>query len=401
MINFLLKIIIAFIAADRIDLLGGEGDFSFTPYLFCVAILLFVFVFRLHGTGLSGVKLFSSEREYIGLVSLFCVVIFFTALFSDDIAITLKKIVLLLFIIFSAWIVAYLLATSRDFLKILVAGCRLGLLINSAVAVLQILGWFGLLPVESWSTKYLDLTSGSIGSYVPRVTGLTVDPNRAGMIFCFYFYVIFVFDKNLLLKYLSLALGLLIIVLTFSKSAIISFVLMMLLYVVLHWRDIGKTKILIGILALSLLMVYVFSGFWDSISSALDVSFDFSSGSSSSSHVDLVRRGLDLWISSFATLFFGHGFGASGSVLYDLFGDSKYANFHSLYVTLLAECGIFVFFIYCLIYIRLFGGARWIWPVLLYFGVFNVFYQTVVEPLFWFVFALASFDVYRRRSISN
>ena len=72
-----------------------------------------------------------------------------------------------------------------------------------------------------------------------------------------------------------------------------------------------------------------------------------------------------------------------------MFPGNKYGNFHSLYVTVMVESGIFALMSsLVLLGVPLIRGAQ-LRPMIAGLSVFNVFYQTLSEPLFWFVLALA------------
>ena len=85
----------------------------------------------------------------------------------------------------------------------------------------------------------------------------------------------------------------------------------------------------------------------------------------------------------------GVGYGDSFLLLQDIFPGNKYGNFHSLYLTLMVESGIFALLSsLVLLGVPLIRGAQ-LRPMIAGLLVFNVFYQSMSEPLFWFVLALA------------
>tara|TARA_B110000263_G_scaffold230293_1_gene224708 strand:- start:128 stop:439 length:312 start_codon:yes stop_codon:yes gene_type:complete len=98
----------------------------------------------------------------------------------------------------------------------------------------------------------------------------------------------------------------------------------------------------------------------------------------------------------------GMGYGNSYMELQDVFPGNKYGNFHSLYVTMLAESGVLAL-ILSLILLGYPLGLPGAWrPLVGGFVVFNIFYQTLAEPLFWFALAMAWLTVQRReRQVSS
>jgi hypothetical protein len=75
------------------------------------------------------------------------------------------------------------------------------------------------------------------------------------------------------------------------------------------------------------------------LASLLQERADFQAGASGGIHLDLIRRGLDVFGSSPWNFLFGIGVGNSPVVLQDFFPGNPYANFHSLYIAVLVEGG--------------------------------------------------------------
>jgi hypothetical protein len=110
---------------------------------------------------------------------------------------------------------------------------------------------------------------------------------------------------------------------------------------------------------------------------------------SAQSHVQLLERGISEATRSVSRAFFGLGYGNSYAVLQDVFPANRYGNFHSLYVTMFAEAGIFALLLTLAAMTGpLVGGGVWR-PLIAGTWAFNIFYQTTTEPIFWFVLALA------------
>src|SRR5262249_30053590 len=103
---------------------------------------------------------------------------------------------------------------------------------------------------------------------------------------------------------------------------------------------------------------------------------------SAQSHIALIQRGVSDATESIPNALIGFGYGNAHLFLQDIFPGNKYGNFHSLYVTMLAESGILAFVLtLILIFTPLVGGGPWR-PLIAGAAVFNVFYQTPVEPAF-------------------
>jgi hypothetical protein len=111
-------------------------------------------------------------------------------------------------------------------------------------------------------------------------------------------------------------------------------------------------------------------------------------GSSGESHVLLIERGLKTWVTSTKTVITGIGYAAAPKLLADFFGDDKRGNFHSLYVTTLAEMGLPAFFVLVFLFCYPIIGRRGVVPCMAAILIFNVSYQTETEPMFWLMLAL-------------
>jgi hypothetical protein len=111
-------------------------------------------------------------------------------------------------------------------------------------------------------------------------------------------------------------------------------------------------------------------------------------GSSGESHVLLIERGFDTWLTSPKTIINGIGFGSSPKVLADFFGNDKYGNFHCLYVTVLAETGVLSLMVLVFLLGYPIIGRTGALSAIVAIGIFNLSYQSHMEPIFWLVLAL-------------
>ena len=110
---------------------------------------------------------------------------------------------------------------------------------------------------------------------------------------------------------------------------------------------------------------------------------------STQEHFLLLGRGMEEATESLKRASIGMGYGNSYIELQDVFPGNKYGNFHSLYVTMLAESGVLAL-ILSLLLLAYPLGLLSPWGALISgFVAFNVFYQTLAEPLFWFSLAMA------------
>jgi hypothetical protein len=76
-------------------------------------------------------------------------------------------------------------------------------------------------------------------------------------------------------------------------------------------------------------------------------------------------------------------------VVVDFFGDdNKYGNFHCLYVTVLAETGLLAFMVLIFLLGYPIIGRAGALSTMIAIMIFNVSYQSHMEPIFWLVLAL-------------
>jgi len=110
---------------------------------------------------------------------------------------------------------------------------------------------------------------------------------------------------------------------------------------------------------------------------------------SASTHLALLERGFDEATQSIPRAAIGLGYGNSYLVLQDVFPGNRYGNFHSLYITMFAESGVVGILLTLVVLLTpLVLGGPWR-PLVAAAVVFNIFYQTTSEPVFWFALALA------------
>ena len=184
--------------------------------------------------------------------------------------------------------------------------------------------------------------------------------------------------------------------LTLSRSGALCY-LAYYLFSGTFWRGFWSRRALVPAAAMILVSLLVFAVYqkeivelaeaWE-VADAVSAKMSMDPGSSGESHILLIERGLNTWLSSTKTVVAGIGYAAAPKVLEDFFGNDKRGNFHSLYVTTLAEMGLPAF----LVLVFLLGypiiRRRGVVPCMAAIMVFNVSYQTETEPIFWLMLAL-------------
>lgn len=391
----------ATLAVDRVDFLGGEGAFILTPFLVLTPLLLIIEGFQLL-EGSARRSLPRAGRAYLIVLLLFLSVVFISTLLARDPLMSAKRSALLMFL--SLGTLAVGVATSdRDDSKIaLVRGAKLGLIVGLVFSTLEIFTFlsnlsepfrFGFLTVDLWPHTYYGI--------VPRISGQVMDANRGALLVVFYLFILLRWDSPGVRRWGWVTLGVLFVLLSLSRSA-------MLAGAVTGWfmwsegREfrVSRRVVLVGLIGL------VISSGWLMANNAsrLDLIRGLEplterlspAEASTQEHFLLLGRGVQEATESVKRATIGMGYGNSYMELQDIFPGNKYGNYHSLYVTMLAESGVLALILSLfLIGYPLLISSPWR-PLIGGFIAFNVFYQTLAEPLFWFALAMAWLTVQRR-----
>jgi hypothetical protein len=228
--------------------------------------------------------------------------------------------------------------------------------------------------------------------------------NRGGFLTLIYLFILFQFGEPSRSRKVVFVLGTLSLLATLSRSVLLAAVATGLF---LWWRKraitVSRTGVLgacatVGIVTIWLLTspatVEVFFNFVEPLGGR----FSFEEGSSSE-HFALIERGWDVGTSSVKNALVGIGFGNSFAVVQDFFPGNKYGNFHSLYVTLWAESGVFALFLALLLLTYPLVRSVPYQPLIGGLIAFNFFYQTIAGNLLWFCLALAWAEVGAKKAV--
>lgn len=405
----LLVLWIALLAVDRIDFLGGEGAFILTPFLILTPLLLVFEGFRVLESR-AGLQLQREGRAYLLLVLFFLSIVLISTLLAQDPLMSAKRSALLAFLGMSTFAVAVTVSGRNDSKRALVAGAKLGLIIAIVFGVLEVLTFisnlsepfrFGFLTVDLWPHTYYGI--------VPRISGQVMDANRGGLLMVFYLFILLKWDRPGFRRWGWLTLGSVFILLSLSRSAIFTG----FITVFLIWSEGWKFRVNRRAVFAVLIGLVVSSGWLmanSSTRSAVVRGIEplaqrlSPTEASTQEHFLLLGRGLEEGTESVKRATIGMGYGNAYMELQDVFPGNKYGNFHSLYVTMLAESGVFAL-ILSLVLLGYPLGLPGAWrPLIWGFVAFNIFYQTLAEPLFWFALAMAWLTVQqsdRKESVSR
>lgn len=390
----LLVLWIALLAVDRIDFLGGEGGFILTPFLILTPLLLVFEGFRVLESR-AGIQLQREGRAYLLLMLFFLSIVLISTLLAQDPLMSAKRSALLSFLGIGTFAVAVTVSGRKDSRRALVAGAKLGLILAIVFSVLEVVTFlsnlsepfrFGFLTIDLWPHTYYGI--------VPRISGQVMDANRGGLLMVFYLFILLRWDRPGFRRWVWLTLGSIFILLSLSRSAILTG----FITVFLMWSEGWKFRVNRRAVFAVLIGLVVSSG-WLMASSSTRSSIVRGleplaqrlspTEASTQEHFVLLGRGVEEGVESVKRATIGMGYGNSYMELQDIFPGNKYGNFHSLYVTMLAESGVLAL-ILSLILLGYPLGLPGAWrPLIWGFVAFNIFYQTLAEPLFWFALAMA------------
>ena len=395
---------IALLGADRIDLFGGAVPVVVTPFLAMTPLVMVVEgVRRIRRR--DPVRASSRTRWYILFSLLLLATVVLSVFGSGDTATSAARAVLLVAQMLGTLAVAMLASDRLDFERLLARGAAFGLVLYGVFDVLELLAYVGrqsemlhLGPISIWLAPF---TYG----IVPRLAGPVNDPNRGGFVLLAYLFLVTVFGERGTMRRLGVAAGIVLLPLTISRSALVAgAVTYAVALLEPRWRRISPRVLLAGLVALSVtttaLLVSPGLREFVTVSAApLAGRLDFQE-QSAQDHFTLLERGLDVVSVSGARAATGIGYGSAYLVLQDIFPGNRYGNFHSLYVSMLAESGVFALVLTVLLLaVPMFRASRFR-SVVAGAAVFSVFYQATSEPIFWFLLCLAwmSYPMIRARS---
>lgn len=392
-IDFLIVLWIATIGAEKVNFFP-ELAFKVTPFITLSSVLIIFIVIDFIYKG--KVVLTKNFKQYLLFVSMFAIISLVSVFFSLETIISLSRWCLLVFQVFTTAIVVLYMSKSHNTKKVLLNGLYLGLLINFVFDIIQLLQFSNNINV----IEMLNLDSiistdiKTMGYLFLRPSGVSEDMNRGAMLLGVYLFLLYYYYGNFRYKTIITIVTLIALFFSLSRSAIIS-VFIAFLFLQIHNKHY-KAKHLIKytlVFFIAIVLIINLLGLLNIDSTILESLLaersSFSSDTSAGIHLDLIKDGIDLVLTDLKIFVSGIGFGNSFKVLTEYYGDNKYGNFHSVYITVLVETGIFSFL--CFMYIIIYPILRKmsIYPLVLGIAAFNVFYLLILEPYFWFITALS------------
>lgn len=398
----LLVLWLAGLGVDRLDLLGGAGPFLLTPFLLLTPLVAAAEGARVIGHG--GRLVFRpGSGRYSSALLVFLVVTAISVVFAIDPLLGLRRYSLLLAQAFGTAAVVVFIAMRPDPRAVLAKGAYAGIVVGALFCAAQI--WLflqGDAASEGAARGVLFLEPFTYGGFVPRLSGGSVDVNRGPLVFIIYLFLLLQFARASRWRTLAATVAIVCIFASLSRSAMLA-LLLLCVWVLLRRGRLSLSPRLAYRLALAGVAVvmagFVFQGALVAASDTIGrvLQLRLLGDESAGIHAALFARAFEVGTASLHNAMLGIGFGNSNEVLQEFFPGDKYGNFHSLYLTLWVESGVVALGIGLLLLVYPFVRSDRYRPLVAALIGFNLFYQSTLEPTFWFVLALAWMGVAERR----
>ena len=409
--TWLLLAWMACLSADRVNLLGGRGAFVLTPFLVLTPLVIGAEWLR-HARAQRAVTVPRNAVLFLLLALTLVALAVLSVFVSGDFRSSASRLAQLLIMIGGTCTVLLLCRDRANMPALLAAGARVGIVLFALFDVLQLLAWREVVPMRlPEAAPMLQLSPDLYAGIVPRLSGMVLDSNRGGLLLVLFGWIIAADARESTARRGRapwwLALTALLLLCTLSRSAMLAAAGAA---ACAWWQGRAARRVVHRAvlpvtspalptfrLALALLMagfsaaLLVSPPLRDAVVQAaapLQQRFTVLEGSSQD-HLRLIARGVATATQSLATVTQGIGYGSSHVVLQDFFPGDRYGNFHSVYVGIFAESGVFA-----LVVVVLLIGVPLVrdgpfQPLVVALALFGLFYGALPEPAFWWSLALA------------
>ena len=381
---------ISLFGADRINMMSEAFEFFvFTPYLLLSLLILFtLFLFKSDNLDF---KWLFNNNIFLLFFLIYIVTCITSIFFSIDIYISIKRFILLIYLLLSSIIIQSYYKNNQDLLEVLIKSSLLGSFIFFIFNFLLLLNWFSDFD---FSNSFINLEPDKLAYFLPRLGGYSMDSNRGGVILFFFTFILFFFGKKNRFNSIIIILNILFLFLSFSRTIYLLLIMVFLFQLLISEKEIKKNmlkkifySLIFFLLIIGFLTFNQHINLYLAFQERIDV-FEISRFSSAGIHLKLILEGFTKAFNDFKILFFGSGFGTSFLLIKGYYWSGiKYGNYHSLYITTLVECGIFntiSMFIISFLLPFIIDYKNHIFTLLFGFLFFNIFYQLIMEPVFWF-----------------
>lgn len=384
---------LALLGATRVDLLAEQGPFVLTPFLVLSPVVVASELWRFMGEGWE-VRVPPRAVAFILTVSTLVGLALVSTFLAYDLPTAARRFSLLFVQVYVVILVGISLLNRADAAGLLVKGAyaAVGLMVVMNLAQLVVWRWPVLWP-DPFS-RVLNLEPGLYFGVIPRLTGMSHDPNLGGLLLAFYLALLAILAAPSRLRTVALVVGALAVVATLSRSAALAGLVVWggLLLRRLEIRVTPRGIGVLGAAAGAVTLVYLFvPGVLDPVLRVLEMVGHrlAPEEGSASEHTVLLLRGWEVGTETLKHALFGIGYGNAYTVVQDIFPGNEYGNFHSLWVTFFAETGApaALVAVALFLYPLLRGGPYW--PLVAGLIVYNLFQQAHTDPVLWLALMLA------------
>jgi hypothetical protein len=382
---------IALLGTDRIDLLGGRGPILLLPFQL-LTILVVVSEWRRRIAARTLPQITPDTSRFGALVLGLLALIALSILRSADVEVSLGRALLLTATAVGVPLAIWGAADRADLLALLGRGARAGLIVALVFNVLGILSLVGVVPIEYDAGPVRLLFETSVYELVPRLAGGASDMNRGGLIALVHTVLIAIAVPTVRGRRAWITLCAVLVIGSLSRSVLLAAIPALLFTPRLRTAPAaGRMALAIGLAAVAIgssaLLVPKVREATVRVTAPLGQRFSPQEGSAQA-HAYLFTRAAEVGTRDVAGTLLGIGFGTSFRVLADFFAGNKYGNFHSTWLTLWVESGVFAMLIALALLalpLRRAGPLSGLFAGMIFY---NAFYNGLSEPLLWVALAL-------------
>jgi len=391
--KLIIILLITFAGADRINFGANITDsFKLTPFLvLSVIFFIITIVFYIKKIKLNWII---NNQYFLFFFAVFLCSVIMSVVFSQEIMMASKRIILL-FIIIGVFVIILSEYNNSEINTLLITSSIYGSILYYLFNAIMLLTW---LRVIEFNIIQINLIPDTIGYFIPRLGGFSGDSNRGGFVLSFFTYILWINRKKFRFSSLLLSVNISMLLITLSRSSYLLLFILFLSHAILFQRHLFSIEFMsylfIPFLVIIIGLVQMDKMGIIEIAPVIEERFSITSDKSVSAsiHFDLIAKGTQLILSDMKYFFLGIGHGLSYILTEGYYwSGSKYGNFHSQYITIFIENGIFAFISFSfltIIYPLIKGINNVILPLLISLLFFNIFYQLTNEPIYWLVILL-------------
>ena len=373
-------------SVEVLDFSGGKITFSVTPFFVLSPIYMLLSVLKL-----PKISILKSNDLFFPIIVLFLftfsIVTSIIFVENDPLSLSLQRALLTLWMILFS---VYFICVNLKHLDMMIYYSAKAIIwLNFIFYALEFLLNRSLVGLPTFLEPYFSFSSILVNQ-IPRLYGIIADPNRSSTTTVFLMAVIYIFEINQKKSFPTFSLGVIIVGLSISRTSLIS-LLLFIFFVLIRQKILQSLGLfVVCLVTFSASIIYISQqDFGGEVYEAFVSSPDRQG--STDIHFSLLKEGVDLGFSDFRKFLIGTGWGTEYYYAAEFFDNDKYANFHSGYVSVFTQTGVFGLIFYFLIMILPAFRSR---EKLMFVAIIlcsNIFYQYSAQFSYWFFVISAAF----------